>query len=58
MIGIVGSDEKVEWLKSIGIDCAVNYNSKKFDLHKTLCDAAPNGVDAFLDLVRSRPPFS
>ncbi|XP_062512868.1 prostaglandin reductase 1-like [Corticium candelabrum] len=48
-IGYAGSDEKVEYLKSIGFDHAFNY--KKVDIHESLSKAAPDGVDAFFDNV-------
>ena len=51
-IGYAGSDEKVEYLKSIGFDHAFNY--KKVDIHESLSKAAPDGVDAFFDNVRQR----
>jgi threonine dehydrogenase-like Zn-dependent dehydrogenase len=30
VLGIAGSDEKVEWLKDLGCDYAVNYKDKEF----------------------------
>ncbi|XP_062512869.1 prostaglandin reductase 1-like [Corticium candelabrum] len=48
-IGYAGSDEKVEYLKSIGFDHAFNY--KKVDLHESLSKAAPDGINAFYDNV-------
>lgn len=49
VIGYAGSDDKCEWLKSIGFDFAFNY--KKVDLGKSLSEAAPQGVDCFYDNV-------
>ena len=44
VLGIVGSDEKVDILtRKLNFDGAVNY--KKGDLHKSLKELAPNGVD-------------
>lgn len=43
VVGIAGSQEKCEWLKTIGADAAVNYKSKTFS--EDLKNAAPDGVD-------------
>ncbi len=51
VIGIAGSDEKVEMLRSkLGFDDAINYNTtdKMSDSIATLC---PNGVDIYFDNV-------
>lgn len=51
VIGIAGSDDKVEMLKSkFGFDEAINYNSTK-DMNKAIAEAAPNGVDIYFDNV-------
>ncbi|NLZ94313.1 MAG: NADP-dependent oxidoreductase [Bacteroidales bacterium] len=51
VIGIAGSDEKVEMLKSkFGFDEAINYNTTK-DMNKAIAKAAPNGVDVYYDNV-------
>ncbi len=51
VIGIAGSDEKVEMLKSkFGFDEAINYNTTK-DISKAIADAAPKGVDIYYDNV-------
>ncbi len=50
MIGYAGSDAKVAWLKEIGFDYAFNY--KQCDLEETLSQAAPEGIDCYLDNVR------
>jgi prostaglandin reductase 1 len=49
VIGFAGSDQKVEYLKSIGFDYAFNY--KKVQLHETLTQTVPGGVDVFYDNV-------
>lgn len=49
VIGFVGSDEKCEWIKSLGFDEAINY--KKGNLKKALKTAAPEGVDCYFDNV-------
>lgn len=49
VIGFAGSDEKCEWLKTIGFDYAFNYKSK--DLKKALKTAAPKGIDCYFDNV-------
>lgn len=51
VIGITSTDEKCEWIKSLGFDHAINY--KKGDLEKALSEAAPNGIDCFFDNVRN-----
>ena len=51
VIGIAGSDDKVEMLKSkFGFDEAINYNTTK-DMNKAIAKAAPNGVDIYFDNV-------
>ncbi|KAL5523859.1 hypothetical protein ACEPAG_8032 [Sanghuangporus baumii] len=49
VVAIAGTDEKCEWVKSIGADEAVNYKSPTFvkDLEK----ATPDKADLFLDIV-------
>lgn len=51
VIGIAGSDDKVEMLKSkFGFDEAINYNTTE-DMNKAIAEAAPNGVDIYFDNV-------
>jgi NADPH-dependent curcumin reductase CurA len=51
VIGIAGSDEKVEMLKSeFGFDEAINYKTTK-RIHKTIAQLCPNGVDIYFDNV-------
>ena len=51
VIGIAGSDEKVEMLKSkFGFDEAINYNTTE-DMSKAVAKAAPKGVDIYYDNV-------
>ena len=51
VIGIAGSDDKVEMLKSkFGFDEAINYNTTK-DMNKAIAEVAPNGVDIYFDNV-------
>ena len=51
VIGIAGSDEKVNLLKSeYGFDEAINYKTTP-DLKKALAQACPNGVDVYYDNV-------
>lgn len=50
VIGLTGSNEKVEWLKNeLNIDAAINYKDK--DWVKQLRNAAPNGIDCYFDNV-------
>lgn len=51
VIGIAGSDEKVEMLKSsFGFDAAINYKSTD-DMQRAVKEAAPSGVDIYFDNV-------
>ena len=56
VIGYVGTDEKVKWLKEeLGFDFAFNY--KKVNLSKSLKEAAPEGVDVYFDVVSGMTPL-
>ncbi|WP_372937935.1 NADP-dependent oxidoreductase [Seonamhaeicola sp.] len=51
VIGIAGTDEKIEMLKSkFGFDEGINYNTTK-DMKAAIAEAAPNGVDLYFDNV-------
>lgn len=51
VIGIAGTDEKIEMLKSkFGFDEGINYNTTK-DMKSAIAEAAPNGVDVYFDNV-------
>jgi len=51
VIGISGTDEKVDLLKSkFGFDAAINYNTSK-DMSADIAKAAPNGIDIYFDNV-------
>jgi NADPH-dependent curcumin reductase CurA len=48
VIGVVGSDEKANWIvNELGFDGAINYKSK--DLDGQLAALAPNGIDLFFE---------
>jgi prostaglandin reductase 1 len=49
VIGFAGTDEKVDYLKSIGFDYAFNY--KTVALHETLTQTVPGGIDVYFDNV-------
>lgn len=49
VVASAGSDEKCAWLKSIGIDHAVNY--KNGNLLDAVRAAAPKGIDVYFDNV-------
>lgn len=51
VIGIAGTDEKVELLKTkFGFDAGINYNTST-DIKADIAKAAPNGVDIYFDNV-------
>lgn len=51
VIGIAGTDEKVDMLKSkFGFDATINYKTTE-DMTKAIAEAAPNGVDVYFDNV-------
>lgn len=51
VVGIAGTDEKVELLKSkFGYDEAINYNTTQ-NMTKAIAEACPNGVDVYFDNV-------
>ncbi|WP_452224447.1 NADP-dependent oxidoreductase [Lacinutrix chionoecetis] len=51
VIGIAGTDEKIELLKTkFGFDVGINYNTTK-DMKAAIAKAAPNGVDIYFDNV-------
>ena len=54
VVGFVGSDEKVAYLKSLGFDAAYNYKTVS-SLADALKEGCPNGVDAFFDNVSTIP---
>lgn len=49
VIGYAGTDDKVQWLKTLGFDHAFNYKTE--DLRNTLKSSATNGVDCYFDNV-------
>jgi NADPH-dependent curcumin reductase CurA len=51
VIGIVGSDEKIEHIKSLGFDAGINYKqANNFEkMTQALQAAAPNGIDRYFD---------
>ncbi len=51
VIGIAGTDEKIDMLKSkFGFDAGINYNTST-DIKADLAKEAPNGVDIYFDNV-------
>ena len=51
VIGIAGTDEKIDMLKTkFGFDAGINYNTSK-DIKADIAKAAPNGVDIYFDNV-------
>jgi NADPH-dependent curcumin reductase len=47
-VAVAGSDEKIEWCKSIGYRTGINHRSAE-DLVKAVSAACPRGVDVFID---------
>ena len=50
VVGFAGSDEKIEYLKSLGFDVAYNYKTIP-SLDGAIKESCPNGVDVFFDNV-------
>lgn len=51
VVGIAGSDEKVEWLvDDLGFDAGINYHSES-DLPAAVAEACPRGVDLYFENV-------
>ena len=50
VLGFAGSDEKVEYLKGLGFDEAINYKTMT-SLKEALDKACPKGIDMFFDNV-------
>jgi hypothetical protein len=50
VVASAGSDEKLAWLKSVGVEAGINYKTTP-NLVKALREAAPDGVDIYFDNV-------
>jgi NADPH-dependent curcumin reductase CurA len=50
VVGSVGSDEKAEYLTSLGIDKTINYKTVR-DLDAAVGDAFPQGIDVYFENV-------
>jgi len=50
VIGSVGTHEKAEMVKTMGVDAVINYKNVD-DLTKALRDAAPEGIDVYFENV-------
>jgi NADPH-dependent curcumin reductase CurA len=50
VIGTAGGPEKIAYLKSIGVDHAIDYKAEP-NLTKAILAAAPNGIDVYFDNV-------
>ncbi|GAC1588936.1 MAG: NADP-dependent oxidoreductase [Acidimicrobiales bacterium] len=48
VVGIAGGPEKCDWLRSLGLDEAIDY---RHDLRAQLKSACPDGIDVFFDNV-------
>lgn len=51
VIGITGSEEKMQWIKNLGFDQVINYKTE--DIKKALAKTAPKGIDCYFDNVRN-----
>jgi len=49
VVGSTGSDDKVAWLKTLGLDAVINY--KKEPIREALEKATPKGIDVYFDNV-------
>jgi NADPH-dependent curcumin reductase CurA len=49
VIGIAGGEDKVAWLREIGVDEAIDYKSE--NVLRRLREVAPNGIDVYFDNV-------
>ncbi len=51
VVGIAGSDEKINWLKSeLNFDAAINYKTTE-NMQEAIAEACPKGVDVYFDNV-------
>jgi NADPH-dependent curcumin reductase CurA len=50
VVASAGTDEKLAWLKSVGVDHGVNYKTSE-NLLKSVAEAAPKGIDIYFDNV-------
>lgn len=48
VIGIAGSDDKLDYCRSIGFDAGINYKTCP-DMRAAIAELAPRGVDVFFD---------
>jgi len=51
VVAIAGSDEKIEHLKKLGCDHAINYKVPPHTFQKVLSDTCPSGIDIYFDNV-------
>ncbi|KAB7707542.1 zinc-binding dehydrogenase [Bacillus aerolatus] len=49
VVGIAGTEEKVQFLKKLGADAVINY--QKEDIGSAIAEACPGGVDVYFDNV-------
>lgn len=49
VVGIAGTDDKCEWLKTLGFDATINYKTE--DVAKSLRKHCPNGIDIYFENV-------
>jgi NADPH-dependent curcumin reductase CurA len=51
VVASAGTDEKLAWLKSVGVDAGVNYRKAGDNLLAAVRAAAPKGIDIYFDNV-------
>lgn len=51
VVASAGSDEKLAWLQSVGVDAVVNYKTASPNLLKAVQAVTPKGVDVYFDNV-------
>lgn len=52
VVAIAGSDDKIEWLRELGCDVALNYKSKEFEAQFN--EATKDHIDVYFDNVGGR----
>jgi NADPH-dependent curcumin reductase CurA len=51
VVGSVGTEEKADYLKSLGVDATINYRTAGDDLNGAVAAAFPEGIDVYFENV-------